>query len=170
MRNSHQVIHPRFEVPDNPTIRTTERPLKIRVVFDDDASARSAESLIKHVTADLECDIWSFAFDDLALPGRGLAAARHASDADILIVTVRDDHALPAHIQAWLDLYVGLRDKDQEGVLVLLMAGDTADPDSSLVEYLETVAAIGGLAFIPSRGSVFNHSVPDHSRNHEYER
>jgi hypothetical protein len=166
MRNSRQVIHPRFEVPDNPTMRTTERPLKIRVVFDDDASARSAEILIKHVTAGLECDIWSFAFDDLALPGRGLAAARHASDADILIVTVRDDHALPAHIEAWLDLYVGLRDKDQEGVLVLLIANaeDKADPDSSLVDYLETIAAIGGLSFIPGRGSVVHHC-----RKHEYE-
>ena len=165
MKNSPLVMHPRLGDPGNPTTRGAERRLKIRVVFDDDHSARSAEVVIQHVTADLECDIWSFAFDDLDLPGPAMAAARGASDTDILVVAVRDDHALPAHMQSWLGLSLSLRDKDQEGVLVLLIAktAETANPDPSLVEYLETVAAIGGLSFIPSRRIVAYSSASDHS-------
>src|SRR5882724_7664539 len=164
MKNSLLVMHPRPEDPGNPTTRGTERRLKIRVVFDDDHSARSAEVVIQHVTADLECDIWSFAFDCLVLPGPAMAAARSAPETDILVVALSDDHALPAHMQSWLGLYLSLRDKDQEGVLVLLIAkpAETANPDSSLVKYLETVAAIGGLSFIPSRRIVAYNSASNH--------
>ncbi len=69
MKNSHLVTHPRSEDPGNPLAHATARPLKIRVVFDDDNSARSAEVLIKRVAADLECDARSFDFDDLDSPG-----------------------------------------------------------------------------------------------------
>jgi len=164
MKNSHLVMHLRSEDPVNPTARAAEHLLKIRVVFDDDNSARSAEVLIKHVTAELECDTQSFDFDDLDSPGPGLAAARSASDTDILVVSVSDDGALPRHVKAWLDLYLGLRDRDREGALVLLIArpAETANPDSSLVEYLETVAAIGGLSFIPSRRRVACNSTSGH--------
>ena len=164
MKNSRLVMHLIPEDPVNPTAATIERSLKIHVVFDDDNSARSAEVLIKHVTAELECDTQSLDFDDLDSPGPGLAAARSASDTDILIVAVRDDHVLPAHMQSWLGLYLSLRDKDREGVLVVLIAkpAETANPDSSLVEYLETIAAIGGLSFIPSRRIITYNSASDH--------
>jgi len=164
MKNSHLIIDPRPTSPAHPTTRATERPIKVHIVFDDDASARRAEVLITHVTCQFECDMRSFAFDDLDLPGPGIAAARSASDADILMVSVRDDEDLPRHMKAWLDLYLGLRDKDQEGALVLLIAkaATTADPDSSLVEYLESVAAIGGLSFIPNRRSPSHNSASDH--------
>jgi hypothetical protein len=162
MKNSRLVMHLGSEGPGNPAVRATERPLKIHVVFDDDSSARSAEVLIKHVTADLECDTRSFDFDDLDSPGPGIEAARSASDTDILVVSVSDDGALPHHVKAWLDLYLGLRDRDREGALVVLIATpvETANPDSSVEEYLETLAAIGGLTFIPSRRRVA--SVPPH--------
>ena len=166
MKNLHLVTQSTLEDPGNPTTRGSERLLKIRVVFDDDDSARSAEVVIEHVTADLECDTRLFAFDDLDLPEPAMAAARSASDTDILIVAVRDDHVLPAHMQSWLGLYLSLRDKDREGVLVVLIAkpAETANPDSSLVEYLETVAAIGGLSFIPSRRHVAHNPASDHRR------
>jgi len=164
MKNSRLIMHPRPEDPGNPTARAAKRPLKIRVVFDDDNSARSAEVVIKHVTADLECDMRSFAFDDLDLPEPAMAAARSASDTDILMVAVSDDGELPRHVKAWLDLYLGLRDRDREGALVVLIArpAETANPDSSLVVYLETVAAIGGLSFIPSRRRVAYSSTSGH--------
>ena len=164
MKNLHLVTQSTLEDPGNPTTRGSERLLKIRVVFDDDDSARSAEVVIEHVTADLECDTRLFAFDDLDLPEPAMAAARSASDTDILIVAVRDDHVLPAHMQSWLGLYLSLRDKDREGVLVVLIAkpAETANPDSSLVEYLETIAAIGGLSFIPSRRIITYNSALDH--------
>jgi hypothetical protein len=161
MKNSRLVMHLRPEDPDNQTARATERPVKIRVVFDDDNSARSAEVVIKHVTADLECDTRSFDFDDLDSPGPGLAAARNASDTDILVVSVSDDGALPRHVKAWLDLYLGLRDRAREAALVVLIGqpAETADSNSSLEEYLETVAAIGGMTFIPSRRRVAHREV-----------
>jgi len=160
MKTSHLVMHPRTGDRGNPMVRATERPLKVRVVFDEDASARSAEVLVEHVTAGIECDMRLFAFDDLDLPEPGVAAARDASDTDILMMAISDDRALPRHMQAWLDLYLGLRD----GALVVLIAdaAETANPDSSLVEYLETVAVIGGLSFIPSCRSVTHNSVSEH--------
>jgi len=166
MKSSRLVMHPRPEDLGDPTTRSTESPLKIRVVFDEDVSARSAEALIKYVTADFECDTRSFAFDDLDLPGPGLAAARDASDTDLLVVAVRSDETLPRHMEAWLDLYLGLRDREREGALAVLIAkpAETADADPSLMEYLETVAAIGGLSFIPSRRSVaHNAGGPQHA-------
>jgi hypothetical protein len=136
--------------------RTMAEPLRICIVFDEDGSASSAEVLIKHVASDFECDTQSFCFDELEPPGPGVAAARRASDTDILVLAVRDDGMLPAHVQSWLGLCLGLRDEDQEGALVVLIAkaDGIVDPNSSLLEYLETVAAIGGLAFFPRQRSV----------------
>jgi hypothetical protein len=129
------------------------QPLKICIVFDDDVSARSAEVLIRHAAPDLPCNVQSFAFDELDPPGPGITAARNASGSDILVVAVRDDHALPGHIQLWLGLYLGLRDHDVGGLLLALIrkTNEVVDPESSLLDYLKTVASIGGLAFFPRR-------------------
>ena len=95
-------------------------------------------------------------------PATGVAAARSASDTDLLVLAVRDDQMLPAHVQSWLGLCMGLRDEDQEGVLVVLVmkSAETADPNSSLFEYLETIAAIGGLAFFPRRKGIVEAFTP----------
>jgi hypothetical protein len=140
----------------------TERPIRISVVFDDDASAQSAEVLIRQVASDYECETQSFRFDDLDRPAPVMAAARSASNADILVLTVRDDQMLPSHVKSWLGLCVGLRDEDQEGALVLLIAGvaQTSIQGSSLLEYLETLAVIGRMAFFPRRPSIENQLSP----------
>jgi hypothetical protein len=146
--------------------RTTAGPLRICIVFDEDGSASSAEVLIKHVASDFECETQLFCFDELDPPGPGVAAARRASDTDILVLAVRDDRMLPAHVQSWLSLCLGLRDEDQEGALVVLItkAEGIVDPNSSLLEYLETVAAIGGLAFFPGQRSVPQVFASDYMR------
>jgi hypothetical protein len=133
-----------------------ERPLRICVVFDEDASARSADVLIRHVASDYQCDTQSFSFDELDAPVPGVAAARSAADTDILVLAARGDRMLPDNIRLWLGLCLGLRDEDREGALVALITQDreTADLHSSLVEYLETVAIIGGLAFFPRQHHV----------------
>jgi hypothetical protein len=153
MKNTHPIINPGSADPDNLITRPTARPLKIFVVFDDEASARSAEVLIQHTASDLPCDVQSFAFDKLDPPGPGVAAARNASDCDVLLVAVRDDRALPGHMKLWLGLCLGLRDRDLGGLLVALIrkAEEMPDPESSLIDYLSTVATIGGLAFFPQR-------------------
>jgi hypothetical protein len=137
----------------SPPAGITERPLRICVVFDDDVSAQSVEVLIRHVALGYECDTQSFRFDELDRPAPVVAAARSASDSDILVLAVRDDQMLPSLVKSWLGLCIGLRDDDQEGALVVLIekTPDMAEPGSLLLEYLETVAAIGGLAFF-SRG------------------
>ena len=146
--------------------RTMAGPLRICIVFDEDGSASSAEVLIKHVASDFECETQLFCFDELDPPGPGVAAARRASDADILVLAVRDDRMLPAHVQSWLGLCLGLRDEDQEGALVVLItkAEGIVDPNSSLLEYLGTVAAIGGLAFFPGQRSVPQVFASDYMR------
>jgi hypothetical protein len=131
--------------------RANETPLRICVVFDEDASSKSAEVLIRHVTSDYQCDTQTFRFDDLEGPRPGVAAARSAADTDILVLAARGDRVLPAHIRLWLGLCLGMRDENQEGALVALITqvAGTADLHSSIVNYLETVAIIGGLAFFP---------------------
>ena len=140
----------------------TERPLRICVVFDDDDSAQSAEVLIRQAASDYECDTQSFRFDDLDRPAPVMVAARNASNADILVLTVRDDQMLPSHVKSWLGLCLGLRDEDQEGALVVLIAeaAQTSNPGSSLLEYLETLAVIGRMAFFPRRPGIDDHLNP----------
>jgi len=144
---------PRSENPDRNPTRASERPLRICVVFDEDASARSAGVLIRHVASDYQCDTQTFRFDELDAPKSGVAAARTAADTDILVLAACGDRMLPAHIRLWLGLCLGLRDEDQEGALVALITqvAETADLHSSIVNYLETVAIIGGLAFFPQQ-------------------
>jgi hypothetical protein len=146
----------------SPPVGATERPLKICVVFDDDRSAQSAEVLIRHVASGYECDTQTFRFDELDRPSPVVAAARSASDADILVLTVREDQMLPSHVKSWLGLCIGLRDEDLEGALVLLIeeAAQTSNPGSSLLEYLETLAVIGRMTFFPRRPSIENPLSP----------
>jgi len=141
----------------NPNAKQTPAaPIKICVAFDEEASARSAEILIKHIAADHRCDTQSFHFDALDAPAFGVAAARTASAMDLLVIAVRDDHMLPPHVQSWLSLCLGLRDEDATGAVVLLVpkAAEEPHPDTSLSDYLETVATIGGMAFFHQRRTV----------------
>src|SRR6185369_1354246 len=133
----------------NPTGRETERPLRICIVFDDDASVRCAEVLINHLAPGYECKTQSFSFEELEAPALGVAAARRACDPDILVVAVRDDRMLPQHVEFWLGLCISLQKEDKQSALVVLIAKaqEAADSESSLMEYLETVAVIGRLAF-----------------------
>lgn len=153
----HPVTRSGSEGRDKKITQASGRPLRICVVFDEDASGRSAEILIRHVASDYECDAQSFRFDELDAPAPGVAAARSAADTDILVLAARGDRMLPDHIRLWLGLCLGLRDEDHEGALVALItqAAGITDLHSSLVEYLETVAIIGGLAFFPQ-----HHDVP----------
>jgi hypothetical protein len=153
MKKTQPIVNLSPADKDNLITQPAARPLKICVVFDDDASERSAEVLIQHTAPDLPCDVQTFNFDELDPPGPGVTAARNASDCDILVVAVRDDRTLPGHVELWLGLCLGLRNRDLGGLLVALIrkADERADPKSSLVDYLDTVAAIGGLAFFARR-------------------
>ena len=133
------------------TTRQNQRPLKICVVFDEDDSARSAEVLITHVASDYECDMQSFSFDELSGPKPGVAAARKTADTDVLVLAARGDRSLPSHVRVWLGLCLGMRDEGREGALVALIdkVAGMGSLRTSLLEYLETVAIIGGLAFFP---------------------
>jgi hypothetical protein len=154
-----KISTPRFDSgsEDSQNDRTLmhERPLRICVVFDEVASARSAEALITHVTPDVPCDKQTFRFDELNAPKRGVAAARKVADTDILVLAARGDQMLPSHIRLWLGLCLGLRDEGNEGALVALITNvDGCEAlHSSILEYLETVAIIGGVAFFPGKPS-----------------
>ena len=119
-----------------------------------------AEALINHVASGYNCKTQSFSFEQLEAQAPGVAAARRACDADIHVVAVRDDRMLPQHAEFWLGLCISLQKEDKQSALVVLIAKaqEAADSESSLMEYLETVAVIGGLAFFsrrPASGEVF---------------
>ena len=145
----------------------TRRPIKISVVFDEAASARTAEISIKRIASNFEYNIQSFAFHELGPPKPGVTAARNVSDTDILMVAVRDHRALPNHMRFWLGLCLSLRKVNQAGLLVALIVNvaKTADPDSSLLEYLKALAPIGGMEFLShqkgdNRVSISNDASP----------
>jgi len=141
------------QVPDQ---SAAAQPVKICVVFDEESSAGNAEVLIKHVASNFGCESQSFHFDELDCPAPGAAAARFASATDILVLALGADRMLPDHMQYWLGLLAGLRDKDQRGALVVLFshAVKSSAAESPLVTYLASVAALGGLTFIRQQKSV----------------
>jgi hypothetical protein len=147
----------------SPPAGATERPLRICVVFDDDASAQSAEVLIRHVTTGYECERQFFSFGELDPPAPGVAAARSACNSDIIVFAVRDDRTLPCHVKSWLRLCIGLRDEELEGALVVLIA-EASNPGSSLLEYLEAIAVIGTMEFFSRHRGIDDHLNP--ARNH----
>jgi hypothetical protein len=136
--------------------KATKRPLKISVVFDEPETARSVEILIRNVASDHECAVQFFRFEELDAPAAGVLAARKAADTDIVILAARGDRELPAHVRLWLGLCMGLRDQDREGALVAMITQVEGADDlhSSMMEYLETVAIINGLAFLPQQSDV----------------
>ena len=97
-----------------------------------------------------------FGFDELEEPVHAVAVARITADTEVLVLAIRGDRMPPAHIQFWLGLCLGLRDEDHEGALAALTtsAAEDADVHPSLMEYLETVATIGGLAFFMWQDSI----------------
>ena len=97
MKTSSTVSRPRPGDSDNTPTRATERPLRICVVFDEDASARSAEVFIRHVASDYQCDTQSFRFNEPDRPAPLVAAARSAGEAALLVLAVRDDQMFPSH-------------------------------------------------------------------------
>ena len=132
-----------------------ERPLKICVVCDEVANARSAEILITHVTPDLRCDRQIFRFDELSAPNRNIAVAREVAHSDILVLAARGDQLLPSHVRFWLGLCFCLRDETHQGALVALIpiVDGYEGLHSSLVDYLETIAIMGKVAFFPRKSS-----------------
>src|SRR5437899_2731564 len=107
-------MHQIRALPVNPAARETECPLRICIVFDDDASVRCAEALINHVAPGYKCKTQSFSFEELEAPESGVAAARRACNADILVVAVQDDRMLPRHVQYWLGLWISLQKEDKQ--------------------------------------------------------
>jgi hypothetical protein len=104
-----------------------------------------------------------FDFQKLAVPGRAMAAARSASDTDILILAVGADQMLPPQIRSWLLLYVSIRAQEQEAALVALISeAETAESTSLLLPYLERIATMGRMAFFPQRRSGI-HSATKHA-------
>ena len=149
-------------VPGHPA---AGQPVKISVVFDEEASVGNAEVLIKHVASNFGCESQSYHFDELDHPVPGTAAARFASATDILVLALGDDRMLPVHMQYWLGLLAGLRAKSQRGALVVLFSQAVAASGggSPLVEYLASVAALGGLDFIPQQRNVAPRPATGHS-------
>lgn len=126
-----------------------DKPLKICVVFDEDASGAEAEILISHVASDYECDVRWVQFDELAEPAYRTNLAHSASEADMLVVSLRDDNMLPSPVKSWLGLCLDMRADGQEGALIALVAHplENPPPHSALLEYLEVLAMIGGLEY-----------------------
>ena len=158
MKRSSMVMHSELRHSGNMKTQDFGRKLKICIVFDEESSARNAEVLIRHVTSDFEYDTRLFKFDQLRSPQPRIKIARSTYDADILVLAVRDDQMLPAYVQKWIGICMGLRGENQQGALVALITNvlDTNVPAPELLVYLEAVANIAGLAYFPRQRNFAN--------------
>jgi hypothetical protein len=145
-----------------------QRSLNVFMLFDEDASVRSAEELLRRVASTERCAAARCRFEDLNSQARSLAMARAATEADLLLLAIDRDGELPEHVKSWLFRWLHGRNAARDGALVALMTGGR-DPayNPGVRLYLETVASIGGLAFFAGRAlsaGGFVHWIPPSER------
>jgi hypothetical protein len=126
-----------------------EEFLKVCVVFDTGASARCAKEFIRRVCQTEFFDMRLLQLDAHLFSNRRDDSARIASDVNLLVVAMQTDYGLPSFAKAWLARWINIRTEELEGALVALVTNGMAPPDSDsdLIAHLETVAAVGRLAF-----------------------
>ena len=127
--------------------------LRVAIVYQDELTRRWAdeqwsrvEQLAEH--GSIQCRTWGI--NQLAQDGEFVHAVRAASDADVLVIAVRDTGELPLFLHVWIDAWIPLR-CGREGALLAIL-GIPAQPDAQTGDtrhYLETVARRVGMEYLP---------------------
>jgi len=91
------------------------------------------------LTAQIECDGWNFSWLDQ--PRFWDRAAREAAAADIIIVSAQSAKELPAHVKAWLQVWMP-RKKNSSSALIAMF--DDQQSSQPLHTYLSEMAVERG--------------------------
>jgi hypothetical protein len=124
--------------------------IKIVVAYDSIATGQRAEAIYQRLAQrlgdnfDFEQRFWRF--DVLEEESIRAEAARHAANADILIVATIEDQKLPEGVQHWLES--SLQQHSGTAALVALLE----HPSAPVQPYLEGIAQRGGMDFFAQTG------------------
>jgi hypothetical protein len=107
---------------------------------------RFCERLARALDSTLEEQMWNF--DVLGIREVRNAAAGVARKADVVILSVSGRTALPGTIRAWLDMWLGLLEKENPALIALF---ESSSPRSiaSIHAYLRGIARRAGIDFFP---------------------
>ena len=101
-------------------------PFNIAIVYDDRVAATRAMNVFTGLIRqfgdefDFQCDLWRF--DVLELPEVLEAAVQAGAAADLIIVSARCDHELPAAVTDWLNQCVAMKTPGSAALVGLLEA------------------------------------------------
>jgi hypothetical protein len=130
---------------------------KFVVVYEDFTSARRAMEMSGQLTAGLNAglavDSYIWRFDALNLPQLRRQAAEDAIQANLIIISVRSQAALPATVKSWLRDWLPEK-RSHPGILVVLVNHDEQPRAEAcpFFAYLQRKAREAGLEFVYATG------------------
>ena len=145
---SQTLLNPRIGVPR----WEPKYPFDLAVAYEDLASRKRALQLYDHLAGqlldeyDFQCTWWKF--EHLQDRQLGARAADAATDANMIIVAVRDGLQLPATAKSWIEKWLPFK-TDRQSALVALIAEphDAAGGSCPVQVYLRNVALQTGMDF-----------------------
>jgi hypothetical protein len=101
----------------------------------------------------------SWKISDLNQPGSFAGAVRAATEADVLVVSIRDAQELPLELESWIESWLPGRDSLPGALVALIGVPPRPDAQSGCAHsYLADVARRGGLDFLPRERKLPEHS------------
>jgi hypothetical protein len=134
-------------------INGDEPALKVITIYQDPLTRQWAEELwgrVGELVGQEGICHQSRRISELTKPEVFADSVRAATEADVLVISIRDAGELPMSLYVWIDAWVPHRDR-HEGALVALI-GVPPQPDARSGRahaFLETVARRAGLDFLP---------------------
>jgi hypothetical protein len=144
-------------------------PLKVCVVIDNDASARSAVRMVQRVSKTTHLRLTLLHLHQLvsALSPDGLGST--VLDSELFIVAMSHEGELPDSTKTWIERWACLRREANDCALVAFVTSGSLplDSRSPLVEYLGAIAAARGLAFFYGKSQGLVRSDPPQRHEHD---
>jgi hypothetical protein len=144
-------------------------PLKVCVVSENEACARSAVRMLQRVSKTTNLKLTLLHLDKYGTPSNSDSLAPAPLDSELFIVAMTHGGELPGFIKTWIEQWACLRREDNDCALVAFVTNGSPPLDSRapLVEYLGDIAAACALAFFygKSQDSANSESPQPHERD-----
>ena len=125
--------------------------LKVAVVYEDfltrELAGKTCSQVTRLVGQEWLASSW-WKVEELPQPAILPAAIEAATRADVLIVSVYASQKMPRGLYSWIDAWLPLR-QQQPGALVALISRKGGAPSANILMYLQAVAQLSGLDFLP---------------------
>lgn len=126
--------------------------INILLFYQDPVSGQRAlglyNRLLQQLLPDYRFHLSAFGFDQLDGPEMQHTAAQKAADADLIMVSVHNDHDLPKQLVNCFDVWLDQR-TEMSQALVALLCGPSSESvtGSSVCDYLRQVSEDAGISF-----------------------